>query len=258
MIFLFRSGTVREKLLAIFKATRLHAFNLAKFALLYKSSMLALRNVNGKEQSVHPFLAGLFGGYWVFGHGKAAFSSVSQQIVIYVFARVVLGMAKLAVQPPGDNTLVGGAYGGHGGKGIFGLNEQQLAIVRQRSWPVFASLSWASVMWMFRWYPEMLQPSLRNSMTYMYVRRFSSVPLLPLGASLLFFTTDTGADVDFSLVQIQQRGHMGRLGQFPLAQQMKLSRIFMTLIWIPIVHSLAICCFAVLLRMSLRRSLWQN
>jgi peroxisomal membrane protein 4 len=236
MIFLFRSGTVREKLLAIFKATRLHAFNLAKFALLYKSSMLALRNVNGKEQSVHPFLAGLFGGYWVFGHGKAAFSSVSQQIVIYVFARVVLGMAKLAVQPPGDNTLVGGAYGGHGGKGIFGLNERQLAIVRQRSWPVFASLSWASVMWMFRWYPEMLQPSLRNSMTYMYVRRFSFVPLLPLGASLLFFTTDTGADVDFSLVQIQQRGHMGRLGQFPLAQQMKLSRTFMTLIWIPIVH----------------------
>lgn len=236
MIFLFRSGTVREKLLAIFKATRLHAFNLAKFALLYKSSMLALRNVNGKEQSVHPFLAGLFGGYWVFGHGKAAFSSVSQQIVIYVFARVVLGMAKLAVQPPGDNTLVGGAYGGHGGKGIFGLNERQLAIVRQRSWPVFASLSWASVMWMFRWYPEMLQPSLRNSMTYMYVRRFSFVPLLPLDASLLFFTTDTGADVDFSLVQIQQRGHMGRLGQFPLAQQMKLSRTFMTLIWIPIVH----------------------
>lgn len=237
MIFLFRSGTVREKLLAIFKATRLHAFNLAKFALLYKSSMLALRNVYGKEQSVHPFLAGLFGGYWVFGHGKAAFSSVSQQIVIYVFARVVLGMAKLAVQPPGDNTLVGGAYGGHGGKGIFGLNEQQLAIVRQRSWPVFASLSWASVMWMFRWYPEMLQPSLRNSMTYMYVRRFSSPLLLlfglrsmsgkpQLGAFAAFLSTDTGADVDFSLVQIQQRGHMGRLGQFPLAQQMKLSRTF--------------------------------
>lgn len=173
MIFLFRSGTVREKLWAIYKATRLHAYNLAKFAFLYKSSMLALKNVSGKEQSVHTFLAGLFGGYWVFGHGKAQFSSVSQQICIYVFARVVLGLAKLAVQPPGDNTLIGGAYGGHGGKGIFGLSEQQLEIVRKRSWPVFASLSWASVMWLFRWYPEMLQPSLRNSMAYMYVRPFS-------------------------------------------------------------------------------------
>ena len=216
MIFLFRSETVREKLLAIFKATRLHAFNLAKFALLYKSSMLALRNVNGKEQSVHPFLAGLFGGYWVFGHGKAAFSSVSQQIVIYVFARVVLGMAKLAVQPPGDNTLVGGAYGGHGGKGIFGLNEQQLAIVRQRSWPVFASLSWASVMWMFRWYPEMLQPSLRNSMTYMYVQRFFS-PLLfafrsessgsPAGCFAAFPPTDTGLTSTFSCPDTTTRTH---------------------------------------------------
>lgn len=170
MIFLFRSGTVREKIWAIYKATRLHAYNLAKFAFLYKSSMLTLKSVNGKEHSVHTFLAGLFGGYWVFGHGKAAFSSVSQQICIYVFARVVLGLAKLAVQPPGDNTLIGGAYGGHGGKGIFGLNERQLELVRKRSWPVFASLSWASVMWLFRWYPEMLQPSLRNSMTYMYVQ----------------------------------------------------------------------------------------
>lgn len=170
MIMLFRSGTIREKLKLIFKATRQHAMNLAKFALLYKTGMLALKSVNGgKEESVHTFLAGLFGGYWVFGHGKGANSSVNQQIVIYVFARVVLAMAKLAVQPPGDNSLVAGSYGGRGGKGMLGLNEQQLAMVRRNSWPVFASLSWASVMWLFRWYPETLQPSLRSSMTYMYV-----------------------------------------------------------------------------------------
>lgn len=214
MIFLFRSGTVREKLVSIYKATRLHAFNLAKFAFLYKSSMLALKNVNGKEQSVHSFIAGLFGGYWVFGHGKAAFSSVSQQIVIYVFARVVLGMAKLAVQPPGDNTLIGGAYGGHGGKGIFGLNEEQLAIIRTRSWPVFASLSWASVMWMFRWYPEMLQPSLRNSMTYMYVERFFPPPLFLIcgmngsrEGSRVGFSTDTGLTSTFSRPDTTMRTH---------------------------------------------------
>ena len=266
MIFLFRSGTVREKLLAIFKATRLHAFNLAKFALLYKSSMLALRNVNGKEQSVHPFLAGLFGGYWVFGHGKAAFSSVSQQIVIYVFARVVLGMAKLAVQPPGDNTLVGGAYGGHGGKGIFGLNEQQLAIVRQRSWPVFASLSWASVMWMFRWYPEMLQPSLRNSMTYMYVQRFSSPLLLPFGfpssssssmrgspagpffAASSSFPTDTGLTSTFSRPDTTTRTH-GTAWAISFGTTNEAFTNFYDTYWIPFVHSLLhVTVFAALLR----------
>lgn len=170
MIFLFRSGTIREKLWLIFKATRQHAMNLAKFALLYKSSVLALRNTNGgKELPVHNFLAGLFGGYWVFGHGKGAASSVNQQICIYVFARVVLALAKLAVQPPGDNALVGSHYGGRGGIGFLKLSEDQVKKIQQYAWPVFASMSWASVMWLFEGYPETLQPSLRSSMTYMYV-----------------------------------------------------------------------------------------
>ena len=173
MVFLFRSGTVREKLWLVYKATKQHASNLARFALLYKTASLTLKRISGgKEESIHPFLSGLFGGYWVFGHGKGATSSVNQQIVIYIFARVVLGLAKLAVNPPGDNSLVAGSYGGHGGKGILGLKEEQLIKIRQHSWPVFASVSWAIVMWLFRWYPEMLQPSLRSSMVYMYVSLF--------------------------------------------------------------------------------------
>jgi peroxisomal membrane protein 4 len=250
MIFLFRSGTIREKLLAIFKATKLHAFNLAKFAFLYKSSMLAMKNVNGKEQSVHPFIAGLFGGYWVFGHGKAAFSSVSQQIVIYVFARVVLGMAKLAVQPPGNNTLVGGTYGGHGGKGIFGLSEEQLAIVRKRSWPVFASLSWASVMWLFRWYPEMLQPSLRNSMTYMYVER-SLIPFFSSCSSANerlrdpsrhYSPTDTGLTSTFSCPDTTTRTH-GTAWVISFGTTNDTCTIMTSFFGYPIVNSLVNCCF---------------
>ncbi|KAK5117523.1 hypothetical protein LTR62_004945 [Meristemomyces frigidus] len=169
MVLLFRSGTLREKIHLIVKATRQHASNLARFAVLYKTSMLVMKQLNGeKEEGFQSFLAGLVGGYAVFGSGRGATSSVNQQIVIYVAARVVLAMAKLTVQPPGDNSLVGGSYGGRGGKGLFGLTEQQLEMVRRNSWPVFASLSWASVMWLFRWYPEMLQPSLRSSMTYIF------------------------------------------------------------------------------------------
>ncbi|KAK3704323.1 hypothetical protein LTR37_013876 [Vermiconidia calcicola] len=169
MVFLFRSGTIREKLWLIFKATRQHATNLAKFAVLFKSSCLLLKNMNGgKEDGSHTFLAGLFGGYWVFGHGRGATSSVNQQICIYVFARVILALAKLAVQPPGDNSLIAGSYGGHGGKGTIGLSEKQLQTIQAYAWPAFASFSWAGVMWLFRWYPEMLQPSLRSSMTYIY------------------------------------------------------------------------------------------
>ncbi|KAM3415531.1 Peroxisomal membrane protein 4 [Cercospora zeina] len=169
MIFLFRSGTIREKIALVLKATRQHASNLARFALLYKTGMMLLRRANGgKEAPLHSFLSGLHGGYWVFGHGKGASSSVNQQIVIYVFARVILGLAKLAIQPPGDNALVGSQYGGHGGKGFLRLTEEQRALVQKYSWPVFASLSWASVMWLFEGYPETLQPSLRSSMTYIF------------------------------------------------------------------------------------------
>ena len=81
----------------------------------------------------------------------------------------MLALAKLAVQPPGPNALVGSSYGQHGGKGLLGLDEDQLLRIQSYSWPVFASVSWAGVMWLFRYYPETLQPSLRSSMTYMYV-----------------------------------------------------------------------------------------
>ncbi|KAK8203872.1 Tim17/Tim22/Tim23/Pmp24 family-domain-containing protein [Phyllosticta capitalensis] len=156
MIFLFRSGDFRTKLSMVLKATKTHARNLGTFALIYKTSMLLLRNVSptGKERQYDSLLAGLAGGYYVFGRGNQ--SSVNQQIVIYVFARVVLAYAKLLVQPPtnGSRPLI--------------KDEKLAATLRERSWPVFASLSWALVMYAFRWHPEAVQPSMRSSMVYIY------------------------------------------------------------------------------------------
>jgi len=40
--------------------------------------------------------------------------------------------------------------------------------LRENAWPVFAAMSWGSVMWIFRWYPESVQTSLRSSMKYIY------------------------------------------------------------------------------------------
>ncbi|KAH8591937.1 peroxisomal membrane protein-like protein [Bisporella sp. PMI_857] len=157
MIFMFRSGTVQEKLSLIFKATRTHATNLAKYATIYKSMMLLLKTINGgKEQSFDTFLAGLTGGYLVFGRRskRGHVSSVSKQIVIFVFARVVLSLAKLSIQPRA---------------GII-KNPQLTKRISHDAWPVFAALSWASVMWLFRWYPETVQMGLRSSMDYIYVQ----------------------------------------------------------------------------------------
>lgn len=51
MVFLFRSGTFREKIRLVYKATRQHAKNLATFAVIYKTCMLLLRII-GPEGSI--------------------------------------------------------------------------------------------------------------------------------------------------------------------------------------------------------------
>lgn len=103
------------------------------------------------------FLAGLLGGYFVFG-GRSKrtgrISSVNQQIVIYVFARVVLALARLAVKPGAGLPLVSA--------------EPLHSRINHYAWPAFASLSWAMVMLLFRHHPDELQSSLKSSMVYIY------------------------------------------------------------------------------------------
>ena len=144
-------NSFREKLRIILKATRTHARNLATFALIYKTTVLVLRRgrLSGKESHYDTFLAGLLGGYYVFGRNSR--SSVNQQIVIYVFARVVLALAKVSLQ-------IGGL-----------VPEKSRERVAAKSWPVFAALSWGAVMWLFRWHPDTIQPSMKSSMRYMCV-----------------------------------------------------------------------------------------
>lgn len=88
MIFLFRSGTPQEKIKLILRATRTHAQNLAKYATVYKLTMLMLKHIGsdpGKEGLFDTFFAGLLGGYLVFGRRskRGHISSVSKQIVIF-------------------------------------------------------------------------------------------------------------------------------------------------------------------------------
>ncbi|POS85497.1 peroxisomal membrane protein-like protein [Erysiphe pulchra] len=156
---LYRSGTLREKLSVILKATRTHATNLATFALIYKLSLLLLKHLSSdprKDGNYDTFIAGLIGGYLVFGRRSAngRVSSVSKQIVIFVFARVCLSLAQVLVKPA---------------VGI--VKDHQLsAKISHDAWPIFAALSWGSVMWLFKWYPETLQTGLRSSMDYIYVQ----------------------------------------------------------------------------------------
>lgn len=42
--------------------------------------------------------------------------------------------------------------------------------IAHNAWPAFAALSWGSVMYLFRWYPDTVQSGLRSSMDYIYVQ----------------------------------------------------------------------------------------
>lgn len=176
MTFLFRSGTLSDKFAIIFRATRTHATNLAKYATIYKLTMVALKHIGndpGKEGPFDTFIAGLLGGYLVFGRRskRGNISSVSKQIVIFgknsyraiprlrltlcpVFARVILSLALLSIQP--ETGIV--------------RNSQLRKRISHNAWPAFAALSWGSVMWLFRWYPDTVQSGLRSSMDYIYVQ----------------------------------------------------------------------------------------
>lgn len=119
----------------------------------------AAPNNKPTEGPYDTLVAGLLGGYVVFGGRSRAsgkISSVNQQIVVYVFARVVLALARLAVREGSGLALPVVSRDG--------VSQR----VSHYAWPVFASVSWGLVMWLFRYHPQDLQPSLKGSMSYIY------------------------------------------------------------------------------------------
>jgi hypothetical protein len=69
----------RSRLRVIYRATRQHALNLAKFVSIYKTLLLLQKKINGgKERNIDTFVAGLIGGYIVFGDRNAVNEQVHQ------------------------------------------------------------------------------------------------------------------------------------------------------------------------------------
>ncbi|KAG0703111.1 Tim17/Tim22/Tim23/Pmp24 family-domain-containing protein [Suillus ampliporus] len=153
MAILFGRGDWKARLLVIYKTTKQHAFNLAKFVSLYKILLLLQRKTNGgKQRNADTFVAGLLGGYVVFGDRSA----VNEQIVLYVVSRVIASFMPRAGSPYSK------APGGAPGSAVKPIPPDP------RYFSVFAALSWGAVMWLFQHRGEAIQPGMFNSMTYLY------------------------------------------------------------------------------------------
>ncbi|XP_052800692.1 peroxisomal membrane protein 4-like [Mya arenaria] len=140
MTFLFKEGSLEEKLKFILEATFTHSKNLAAFVFLYKSMTGIMEHFQSEKSQIHSFIAAFIGGYFVFGK----YNKVNEQINLYLLSRIIYGLAKLAVKrgyipaPQGD------------------------------TFPWFAAIVWGIVLWEFEYEKDTLQPSLRSSMTYLY------------------------------------------------------------------------------------------
>ena len=105
------------------------------------------------ERIHHAFIAGAVGGYFVWGR----YSSLNQQILLYLTSRVLVGLWKRLLQPTTpSNSSLGGS------------SSTAIASNSNRSFSIAAALLWAVVMALWEESPDSLHPSLKKSMDEIY------------------------------------------------------------------------------------------
>ncbi|KZT20005.1 peroxisomal membrane protein 4 [Neolentinus lepideus HHB14362 ss-1] len=155
MSILFGKGRYQDRMRGILRATWQHATGLAKVAIVYKSVLLLFKKANGgKQRSIDSFIAGLVGGYLVFGEKNG----INEQIVLYGAGRA------LATLVPRTTTVL------HSNKRPSSAPSSAVQLLSPDPFyfSLFSALAWGSIMWSFENRPHVIQPGMFNSMTEIY------------------------------------------------------------------------------------------
>jgi peroxisomal membrane protein 4 len=137
---LFRNEPWPQRIRLILRMTYLHGKTIGISVFLYKTLRTIFASVFGLSKAWRTLICGSLVGYIVFQEHNA----VNEQIILYLLARVVVGLARYA---------------------------------QKRSWlptpqrPVFpwcAAAVWAIALWLFEFHREALQPSMTRSLVYLY------------------------------------------------------------------------------------------
>lgn len=139
-----------KKLPALLKAIMAmaaeHGVNLGLFVLAYKSGYKILDYLSGPS-SLNHFISGLLFGTLIFGKK----TGVNNQIVLYLFSRVLIGLATLLY-----NYLR-----------QLGISDSQF-LQRGYGYYLLSAVCWGTVMWLFEKDKSVLQASLSHSMDFLY------------------------------------------------------------------------------------------
>ncbi|CAI5760471.1 unnamed protein product [Candida verbasci] len=175
---LYKSGPLKPRLISVLNATKDHASVLASFAVIYKFTILILKNDSmfGDDKNIGliKFLAGCFGSWIVYSqHFNIFHSGITHQITLYCFSRVVIAIGKILLdqylncfQPNfrNHNTNQSIKY-----RDLNNVQQKKLKnMIYNKSWKYFAILVWGLVMFIYDYQPQYLQSSLRHSMAYIY------------------------------------------------------------------------------------------
>lgn len=145
IMILYGRGDFQKRLKTIFTLTKEHSLRLGAFVFLFKLIQCGLAYLRGKCSPMNSLVAGGVAGGLLFSKNN----SVTTQIVLYLFSRVVSG-------------------------GLLMLYNRQNVIsipkVSTLSFPVISAMCWGIVMYLYAKDKECLQPSLQSSMNYLYTQ----------------------------------------------------------------------------------------
>lgn len=173
MSLIFHRTPLRTRLQFVFKATKQHALNLAKFVTIYKTVLLLQRKgvpgagtAKRTQGSLDTFVAGLIGGWAVFGDRNA----VNEQIVLYVVSRVVSSFVPRAPSAtPTGTSSIPPPPSARGGLTPPGYPYPKSQPPDPQTFSLYAALAWGSVMWLFANRRERLHGGMVSSMQYLYL-----------------------------------------------------------------------------------------
>ena len=70
---------LKDQVRAIWEATFTHSKNLASFVFTYKALTTLMREMEGKPEQYHSFIAAFIGGYLIFGK----YNKVNEQVCMF-------------------------------------------------------------------------------------------------------------------------------------------------------------------------------